>query len=51
MWCKQLDIPNMKIFMKSGVLKQKSVDSQKDRERGKITSFFVFRLEETYRNQ
>ena len=40
MWCKQLDIPNEKIFMKSGMLKRKSVESQKDEQKGKLTSLF-----------
>ena len=41
MWCKQLDVPNEKIFMNSGMLKQKSVESQKDEQKGKLTSLFI----------
>ena len=43
MWCKQLVVPNKKIFVKSGISKQKSMESQKDGKRGKITSFFVLK--------
>ena len=40
MWCEQLDVPNEKMFMKSGCLKRKSVESQKDEQKGKLTSLF-----------
>lgn len=43
LWCAQLDIPNEKIFVKSGMWKRKSVKSQRDGKRGKITSLFVMR--------
>ena len=37
-WC-----THKKIFVKSGISKQKSMESQKDGKRGKITSFFVLK--------
>ena len=43
MWSKQLDVPNEKIFMKSGMLKRKSVESQKDEQKGKLTSLFILK--------
>ena len=43
MWSKQLDVPNEKIFMKSGMLKRKSVESQKDEQKGKLKSLFILK--------
>lgn len=43
-WCVQLDAPNEKIFAKSLMSTQKSVESQKVGDKGKISSFSVSKI-------